>query len=55
MVEYTPCRQRGSVLGIAKDSVPIGTSLGGMLAAVILPLGSRRTLCVVCGVTPNRR
>ncbi len=52
VAEYTPRKQRTLALGIAMGSVPIGTFLGGMIAAWILPTEGWRALFVICGVIP---
>ena len=52
VAEYSPRRVRSLALGMAMGSMPIGTFIGGMLAALILPHASWRTLFVVCGVIP---
>ena len=52
VAEYTPQARRSLALAIAMGSQPIGTFIGGMLAAYILPRGSWKTLFVVCGVIP---
>ncbi len=52
VAEYTPRRRRSLALSIAMGGQPIGTFVGGMLAAVILPRGSWEMLFVVCGVIP---
>ncbi len=52
VAEYTPLRRRSLGLGIAMGSQPIGTFIGGMLAAFILPHGSWQALFIVCGIIP---
>ncbi len=52
VAEYTPRRRRSLALGIAMGSQPIGTFIGGVLAAFILPRGSWQSLFIVCGAIP---
>lgn len=52
VAEYTPRRNRSLALGIAMGSQPIGTFVGGLIAAAVLSRSSWETLFVVCGVIP---
>ena len=52
VAEYTPRRNRSLALGIAMGSQPVGTFIGGLIAAAVLSGSSWEMLFVVTGIIP---
>ncbi|MFE1444501.1 MFS transporter [Streptomyces sp. NPDC058739] len=52
VADWMPARRRVQMVALAFAGVTAGTTLGGLLAAVIKPAFGWETLLVVCGIVP---
>lgn len=52
VADWMPARRRVQMVALAFAGVTAGTTLGGLLAAVLIPAFGWETLLVVCGIVP---
>jgi AAHS family 4-hydroxybenzoate transporter-like MFS transporter len=52
VADWTPARRRGQMVALAFAGVTAGTTVGGILASLLVPAFGWPTLLVVCGILP---
>lgn len=52
VADWTPARRRAQMIALAFAGVTAGTTVGGVLASVLIPALGWQTLLVVCGILP---
>lgn len=52
VADWTPARRRGQMVALAFAGVTAGTTVGGLLASILIPAFGWPTLLVVCGLAP---